>query len=105
MIVSMMPNLSTIKKTQALSTGRWLGGEHINWINRNMSNVNKETFDIIKAVDVNINIDINDKTEEKSIESVEVERSKKVWLVGWLAICVDMEEEVEETDESSQKKR
>ena len=70
-----------------------------------MSNVNKETFDIIKAVDVNINIDINDKTEEKSLESVEVERSKKLWLVGWLAICVDMEEEVEETDEASQKKR
>ena len=53
----------------------------------------------------NINIDINDKTEEKSLESVEVERSKKVWLVGWLAIYVDTEEEVEETDEASQKKR
>ena len=53
-------------------------GEHINWsIVRNKTNVNKETYKILKAVDDNINIDINDKTEdvENAVKSENVEET------------------------------
>ena len=81
-----------------------------------------------KAVDDNINVDINNKTEDvdKAFRSENVEQKledesnenvnekssepikvKKVILVGWLEICVDMKEEDEETvqcEEASQEK-